>query len=456
MPLRFRLPDAVRNPVSIIGMVIATSMAILFVVLFLLELLGLLENPYIGLVLFVTLPLIFIIGLLLVPIGSWMARRRQRLHPELPAWPVIDLRNPHQRTIAVAVLMLTFANLVIVSLAAYGGVHYMDSSEFCGKVCHTSMEPEYTAYQQWPHARVECAQCHVGPGAGALIEAKVAGTRQLYHVVTNTVPRPVPPPAHLIRPARDTCERCHWPEELHGDRTRVIREFANDEKNSESTTTLRLHVGGGSSRLGIGTGIHWHMNLDNRVEFVSKKNAKGEESVPYVRLTDRQGRVHEFFAEGVTKPQIAGASLQRMDCMDCHNRPAHTFDYTPTRAVDNAMAAGRLPRELPFLRREAVEAVSADYPTRDAARQAIAKRLTDFYRTRPGIDPRLVQRAVATTQDVWQTNVFPTMNVKWGTYPNNIGHVDTPGCFRCHDDSHKAADGMVIRQDCELCHTAPE
>lgn len=437
-------------------MVIATTMAILFIVLLLLEIVGLLENPYIGLVLFVTLPVIFIIGLLLVPIGGWIITRRGRLHPDATAWPVIDLRVPHQRHVAMAVLVLTFVNVIIVSIAAYGGVHYMDSSKFCGTVCHTTMEPEYVAYQQWPHARVECAQCHIGPGVGAFAQAKLSGTRQLYKVLTNTVPKPVPAPAHLIRPARDTCERCHWSEDMHGDVTRVIHEYSNDEKNTESTTTLRLHVGGGSARLGVGTGIHWHMNLDNKVEFIARKDAQGQETVPYVRLTDDKGRVHEFYAEGVRPPQVANLPVQRMDCMDCHNRPAHTFFSTPQRAIDTAMASGRLPRDLPFVRREAVAAVSAQYPDKATALQAIAKRLDGFYRTRPETDPRLVQRAVAATQDMWQTNVFPAMHVTWGTYPNNIGHVDTPGCFRCHDDSHKAADGMVIRQDCELCHTAPE
>jgi nitrate/TMAO reductase-like tetraheme cytochrome c subunit len=452
----FRLPDAVRNPVSIIGMAVATTMAVLFLVLLLLELAGLLQNPYIGLVLFVALPVLFIAGLLLIPIGGWAGVRRRRLHPEAAEWPVIDLRVPRQRQIAIAVVALTIVNLVIVSLAAYGGVHYMDSSQFCGQICHTTMEPEYVGAQHWPHAHVECAQCHVGPDVGAFVQAKLSGTRQLYKVVTNTVPKPVPPPAHLIRPARDTCERCHWPEEMHGDVTKVIREYANDEQNTESTTTIRLHVGGGSARLGVGTGIHWHMNLDNTVEFVAIVDAKGEQTIPYVRLTDQRGRVREFYGEGVTRAQIAGRPVERMDCMDCHNRPAHTFDYTAQRAVDTAMALGRLPRELPYLRREAVAAVSAEYPDRAAGLQAIATRLTDFYRSRPDIDRRLVQRAIATAQDVWQANVFPAMHVTWGTYPNNLGHVDTPGCFRCHDDSHKSADGMVISQDCELCHTAPE
>jgi nitrate/TMAO reductase-like tetraheme cytochrome c subunit len=445
-----RLPDTVRNPVSLLGIGVATTMSVLFLVLLLLETVGAIENPYIGLLVFVTVPVVFVGGLLLIPIGTWWSARRRRIDPGRSEWPTIDLRNPQHRRVTVAVLALTLINVLIVSIAAGGAVHYMDSSQFCGQVCHTTMEPEYAAYQVWPHSRVACADCHVGPGAGALIQAKLAGTRQLYHVLTNQVPRPVPPPEQLIRPARDTCERCHWPEKFHGDKLRVIREYANDEKNTESVTTLQLHVGGGSTRTGVGSGIHWHMNLDNRVEFVAEK---GE--IPYVRFTDRNGRVREFVGEGHTAAQYSSAPLQRMDCMDCHNRPAHTMFFTPERAIDTAIAQGVIPRDLPFVRRETTTAVSATYGDRQAALDGIAMRLQEFYRSRSGVDAASVKRAVSGAQDVWANNVFPAMRVKWGTYPNNIGHVDAPGCFRCHDDSHKARDGSAIRQDCELCHTAP-
>jgi hypothetical protein len=448
------LPDAVRNPLSLLGVAIASAMAIVFLVLVALELLGYLTNPYIGLLVFVTLPVIFVAGLLLIPIGSWWSARRRRRDPTAPVWPVIDLGSPRQRTILASVLALTLVNMVIISIAAYGGVHAMESVEFCGQVCHTTMEPQYAAHQVWPHARVGCTQCHVGSGAGAFVEAKLAGTRQLFQVMTNRVPRPVPPPADLIRTARDTCEQCHWPETFRGDQVRVIREYANDEANTETATTLRLHIGGGSPGAGVGTGIHWHMNLDNQIDFIASDDR--QQTIPYVRLTDRQGNVREYLAEGVTREQIGDRPARRMDCMDCHNRPAHTFFYTPERAVDTAIAQGRIPRELPFVRREAVAAVRGAYADRNAALDAIAQRLTGFFTSRGGVDAALVTRAVSATQDVWSRNVFPAMNVTWGTYPSHIGHVDTPGCFRCHDDTHKSSAGTVISQDCELCHTLPE
>jgi len=449
----FRLPAAARNPISMFGVALASAMAILFLVLFLLDVVGYLTNPYLGLVLFVAVPAAFVLGLLLVPIGMWADARRRARYPDAAPLelPVIDLRRPRHRTVLATVAALTVVNVVILSMAAYGGVHYMETAPFCGTTCHVAMEPQWVAYQAAPHARVACVECHVGPGVPALARSKLAGTRQLFQVVTRSVPRPIPSP-ETMRPARDTCEHCHWPEKFHGDKVRIIREYADDEQNTESATTLVMHVGGGSAKLGVGTGFHWHMNINNRVEFVAPTGA--EDTIPYVKFTDSRGNVKEYFAEGVTPQQMAGRQRQTMDCMDCHNRPAHTFQATPERAVNEAIAQNRIPRELPFVRREAVAAITAEYPDRDEALASIATRLRDFYRSRPNPPAtQLVERAIAGTQDAWAGNVFPQMNVKWGTYPNNIGHVDFPGCFRCHDDLHTAKDGTVIPQDCESCHS---
>jgi len=447
MKALFNIPPVARNLVSLAGMAIATLMAWLFLALLVADLFGYLgNNPYIGLLLFVAIPAAFVIGLLLVPIGVW--RTRRRAVRGLPDWPVIDLRNPRQRSTIVMVLSLTIVNALIVSIAAVGTVHYMETTQFCGTVCHTTMEPEYVGHQRGPHARIDCVQCHVGPGAGALVQAKINGARQLVQVVTNRVPTPIPPPSELISSARDTCESCHWPERFIGERTRVIREFGNDAKNTETDTTLQLHVGGGSRARGIGTGIHWHVNLDNQIEFLS--DPARPETIPYVRLRDGQGNTSEYFAEGVTRQP--DGQLQRMDCMDCHNRPAHTFAPSAARAIDEAISEGLIPKDLPFVRREAVAAVSANYGDRDAAMSAIASRLHGFYKTQSGVDSALVDRAVAGSQTVWSSNVFPAMRVTWGTYPSHIGHVDSPGCFRCHDDEHKTKDGKAIGQDCETCH----
>jgi hypothetical protein len=448
-----------RNTVSIVGAVLATIGAVAFVVVFLADLFGLHSNPYIGIVFFLVLPVVFLLGLALIPVGIWLERRRRRAGkpPSEHHWPRIDLNNARQRGIAFSVLALTIVNVVVVSLASYRGVEYMDSVEFCGQVCHEVMQPEFVAYQDGPHARVTCVDCHIGSGAPWFVRSKLSGTRQVFAVLFDSHERPIPSPVENLRPARDTCEQCHWPEKFHGDMIKTIREYAEDEPNTESVTTLHIHVGGGSERLGLATGIHWHMSVANEVEYVATDATR--QVIPYVRLRDSSGRVKEYVVDGFTPDQIASGERRRMDCMDCHNRPSHPFALSAERAVDEAMATGEIAAALPFIKREAVAALKHEYANQQAAVDAIAARLREFYRKNYlavyNGERQAVERAVGATQRLYTRNVFPSMRVTWGTYPNNIGHVAFPGCFRCHDEEHKASDGSVIRQDCELCHAMP-
>jgi hypothetical protein len=445
------LPRSVRNPISLTGIAIATAGAIVFLVLLALELTGQLVNPYAGLLVFVAVPAVFLTGLLIIPIGVVRQRRRIAAGKATDEWPVIDLRLPRTRSVILGVAMITFVNVLIVSLAAYGAVHHMESVEFCGNTCHTTMEPEWKSHQVFPHASVTCVQCHVAPGAQGLVASKLAGTRQLWHVMTNQVAKPVPAPVHNMPEAAYTCKSCHWDEKDHGDVVRVIREYADDETGTETTTTLQVHVGGGRAAFGAGKGIHWHMNVANKVEYIATDAQR--QTIPWVRFTDRDGNVKEYVVDGVKQEELAQGQRRTMDCMDCHNRPAHTFSPSPERAVDMAIASGELPRTLPFARREAVAAVKDEYQSGDEARRGIEARLRKFYADKSS-DPALA-RTISAVQDIYSTNVFPAMKVKWGTYPNNIGHNFFNGCFRCHDENHKASDGSTIKQDCETCHAMP-
>jgi len=301
---------------------------------------------------------------------------------------------------------------------------------------------------------VTCVQCHIGPGASWFAKSKLSGTRQVFAVTLKTYSRPIPSPVQNLRPARDTCEQCHWPEKFHGDKVQRIYEYAEDEANTESLTTLDVHVGGGSERLGVATGIHWHMNVANEIEYISTDDKR--QVIPYVRLKDRFGNVREYFADGVTPEQLAKGERRRMDCMDCHNRPSHPMAPTAEKAINVAMARGEIPKTLPFIRREAVKALKVGYPTQDLASEGISRELREFYRTQYQAvymaRRKDVEKAVNAAQNVYRRNVFPEMNVQFGTYPNNIGHMDFPGCFRCHDENHKTKDGKTISQDCETCH----
>ena len=447
----------IRSPIAVAGMVLTTISAILFLIVFLADVLGLHTNPYAGILFFLLLPAVFLVGLFLIPFGAWVERRRRArgLAPSDVQWPRVDLNDPITRRAAVIVFGLTLANIVIVSLAAYRSVEYMDSPQFCGQTCHTVMKPEFSAYQGGPHSRVACVACHIGPGATSFARAKMSGIRQVLAVTFDTYSRPIPAPGHTLRPAREVCEQCHWPGKFHGDKTRRVTEYGDDEKNTASVTTLQIHVGGGGEALGAAQGIHWHMNIANTVEYIAIDDKR--QVIPWVRVTDRTGAVREYLAPGVTTDQLAAGERRTMDCIDCHNRPAHTMSATAERAVDERIASGEIPSTLPFARRETVKALKASYPTQAAAEEGIARSLRDVYRGDEagdrGARRQDVEKAVRAAIDIYRRSVFPEMHVQFGTYPNNIGHIDSPGCFRCHDDTHAARDGRKISQDCEVCHS---
>jgi nitrate/TMAO reductase-like tetraheme cytochrome c subunit len=443
-----------RHPLSIAGAWLTTLSALVFLFVFVIDLFALHSNPYVGLVFFVIIPMFFVLGLLMIPAGIVLEHRRRRHGLGPRRLPRIDLNDPmHQRTIVI-VLALTIANVLIVSLAAYRGVEYMESPEFCGRACHTVMQPEYLAHKDGPHSRVTCVECHVGSGAQSYVYYKLNGMRQLAHLVTDNYPRPVPSPVFNLRPARGTCEMCHWPEKFHGDKVEVVPEYASDEKNTNNSTRLLLHVGGGLPQFGLGAGIHWHTNSHIEIDFVATDPKRQE--IPYVRMKDAAGEIHEYRTAGADAAAIAAGERRRMDCVDCHNRPTHAFFATPERAVDFAIARGAIASDLPFVRRQTVAALKEPYADRATADREIEQRLRSFYAALPADDApptaAQIERLVAAAQFLHSRNVFPAMKVTWGTHLSNLGHTDAPGCFRCHDDQHKTPEGRAIRQDCELCH----
>lgn len=438
-----------RTPLAALGVVLTTACALLFLLALAVESFGLIQNPYVGILIFGALPTGFALGLVLVAVGNLRGRRRGA---EEISWPTIDLKNRGQRIFVMGLLAASIVNIAILSLAGYGAVHYMETPAFCGQVCHTVMEPEYVAHAQGPHANVTCVSCHVGSGAGALVSSKLDGARRLLGFVTGDIERPIPTPVITMRPARDTCGTCHWPEKIHGDRLKVIKEYADDEAASETVTTLELRVGGGSTALGIGEGIHWHMHVSNRVEYIALDAAR--QDIPLVTLTTGDGTVREFRRPGVTDEALAAGTRRQMDCTDCHNRPSHEFSPSAERAADAVLALGQVPRSLPFIRREMVKALKAEAPTKEAALAAIERDLRAFYAGSGAAGPAGadIDRAVRATQAVYRANVFPQMKITWGSYRSELGHTNSPGCFRCHDEEKITADGRTISQDCESCH----
>jgi NapC/NirT cytochrome c family, N-terminal region len=438
-----------RHPLAIAGALIATVSAVVFIALAIAMVAGLLENPYAGLVVFVAIPFAFVLGLLLIPAGMRLQRRKLQRDPNAAAdWPILDFRRADVRRGTLIVVALTAVNIVLLLLAGYGTLHWMESPTFCGQVCHAPMHPQFTAWQGASHGRVACVSCHIGEGAAAFVHAKLSGVRQLVHVMKGSYPRPIPPGAEMPPGAQArTCTSCHQPGRSDGDVIRVVREYADDEENSETKTILQMHLGKASS---AGRAIHWHANPAVRVEYVSTDATN--ETIPYVRVTDAKGQVKEYAAADA--PQgLDTTNRQAMDCVDCHNTVGHPIAAIAERAVDDAIAAGLVSRQLPFARREGVRLVKASYSSEETAIDAIDRGFREFYQSRSGsVDPHAMERSVAALQDVYRRNVFPTMKVTWGSYPDNKGHVTATGCFRCHDGSHTAKDGSTINADCEYCH----
>jgi hypothetical protein len=438
-----------RHPLAIAGVLITTASAVVFLALVIAMLTGLLTNPYAGLVVFIAIPALFVFGLLLIPWGIRLQRRRLERDPTAPSdWPVLDFRLAAVRRTTLLIAALTAVNIIIILLAGYGSLHWMESPTFCGQVCHTPMHPQFTAWGAAAHGRVACVSCHIGEGAAAFVHAKLSGVRQLVHVATNSYPRPIPPGAEMPAGAQaQTCAGCHEPGRASGDRIRVVREYADDEANTETITVLQMHVSRSPSST---RAIHWHANPAIRVEYVSTD--ENRETIPYVKVTDANGQVKEYRAPDTTDETVRTGTRRTMDCIDCHNTVGHPVAASPELAVDRAIAAALVSGDLPYVRREGIRLVKASYPTEDVALRAIDEGLRDFYKSQSAADQQKLGRTISALQDVYRRNVFPAMNVTFGSYPDNRGHVTSTGCFRCHDDSHNASDGSTISADCEFCH----
>ena len=396
------------------------------------------------------MPALVVLGLLCMPFGMWLEHRRLVRHPGAAReWFVVDFRSPATRRRVLMIVALTAVNAVIVLVARYGAIHSMESPSFCGQACHTPMHPQFTAWQDAPHSQVACVQCHIGEGGRAFIKYKMNGLRQLYHVVTGRYPRPIPGVADL-RPAPEVCGTCHWSGKGFGDVIRVKREYADDETSTETATILQMFVGGPGASTPSGRAIHWHADPRVRIDFIFTDGER--QTIPFVRYTDAEGRVREYATQGTTPEQLAKGTWRAMDCVDCHNVVAHRVATTPEQAVDAALAAGRIDRGLPFVRREAVRLMKSTYPSSDEAARSIDEEVRRFYASRGRAVDAQVTGAVTVLQTIYRRNVFPSMKVTFGTYPDNLGHVSSPGCFRCHDGSLTAKDGTTINADCEFCH----
>jgi nitrate/TMAO reductase-like tetraheme cytochrome c subunit len=449
------------NPVSLAGGAITTAAGITMIASWVAEIIGHpSENPYLGIIFSLLLPGLFVLGLLLIPWGMYLRRKKLQKEGRVPAiFPRIDFNDRIFRHGIDIVLVASVVNLLVVSVASYRGAAYMDSPNFCGQSCHV-MHPEYAAYLVSSHSHVDCVQCHIGNGARSYFEAKMNGTKQLIEVsmrpvagmapkLIPTYPTPIPSPVRNLRPAREICEACHTPTRFDGEKLLVKSSFSDDEQNTETQTVVVLHLGGVDSFSHL-TGIHGvHLG---HIEYIATDESRT--TIPWVQRRNADGSETAYAASALGGKMPQG-ERRVMDCIDCHNRAAHTMQ-TAEDALNRAMAEGGVSPDLPWVHKEGLELLKASYSTDAEASEKIPAQLEAFYRsqhpevmaTRAG----QVKTAGDALVNIFVHNAFPEMKVTWGTHPNHIGHMSYPGCFRCHDGDHSAQNGTAITQDCAACH----
>jgi len=439
-------PSLLRNWMSLMGLVVGIGALFSFFLLFMLDALAAASNPYVGIFTFCVVPAFLISGIALTTLGVWRERRkRQREKRDVPSLQ-IDLTKARDRRMLIAFMTGTMLFIMLSAVGSYNAYHVTESVEFCGETCHTVMKPEKTLHDLGPHARVACVECHVGSGASWYMRSKISGSYQLYSLAFHKYPTPIPTPIKNLRPARETCEQCHWPKEFVGNLDRTYNYFQDDASNSTYSIRLLLKVDSGDPSVKPAGGIHWHILSGNTVEYIATDAAR--QKIPWVRLTDAQGVVTVYRSPRFTN-DISQYEIRKMDCMDCHNRPSHRY-VAPDFAVNQALEERAIDPGLPWIKTNAVYVLTRHYNTDEEARKSIATALIGRYPNDARIGP-----AIAAVQKIYSDNFFPEMKADWKAYPDNIGHMIWPGCFRCHDGTHKSNDGrgMIKANDCNTCHT---
>jgi hypothetical protein len=452
-----KLPRLAYNFLSSVGATIAIIAGLMVVVMLLVSVFTDIENPYLGIFSFMVLPAILIFGLILIPIGMLRQWRREKRGEKLdrPKWPYVDLNIKSHRNAFFIFLIGTFFFLIFTAVGSYQAFHFSESVKFCGTTCHSVMKPEYTAYQHSPHARVACVECHVGPGAGWYTRSKLSGAYQVYATLVNNYPRPIPTPVENLRPARETCEECHWPAKFFGGMQMELDHYLYDESNSHWPINMLIKVGG-EQGTNEATGIHWHIGSDVQVEYISRDHER--EDIPWVRYTDLEtGEVTIYQDENnpLSQEEIDSLEPRAMDCVDCHNRPSHIY-HSPDDALDLALSTNLINPNIPEIKIAAVEAMTQEYDTEDEAMAGIRDYIVNYYKeNHPDYfdsSQQMIKTAIAGTQEQFSKNIFPEMKVRWEVYPDHIGHFYFKGCMRCHEGSHSSTEGEVITHSCNSCH----
>ena len=450
-------PPSFYNLITLVGTAVAGVSLALIVFLIILEMFATQSKPYMGIITFVILPMVLFVGIIMVAFGIIREHRRERLgKPHGLHLPQIDLNNPHHRA---AFTLFSIGTIVLLAFSAFGSFkayEYTDSDQFCGEICHNVMEPEYTAYQYSPHARVGCVQCHIGSGTDWFVRAKISGSYQVYAVLFNKYPKPIPTPIENLRPAQQTCEQCHWPKHFFSEKEHVNTYYISDEHNTKWTLNLLMKIGGGNIEAGPTSGIHWHMNIAHEVSYAALDTQR--QVIPWVRSKTPDGKETIYRSTDITisDDSLKKSLVRRMDCIDCHNRPTHIY-HPPARSVNHIMSLGWIDSKLPNIKSISVNALENPYIGRQSALDSIKLGINEYYQQNyPDIASSKkvkIDSAIVEVQKIYNRNYFPEMKVNWKNFNNNIGHLYYKGCFRCHDGKHVSDNGKVLSKDCNVCHT---
>ena len=454
-----QLPRSYYNITSFVGTLISGISLLLIIFLFLVSVLLDQGSSYLGLFIYILLPGFLILGLILIPIGMLIQHRKNKKGEgdKAPAMLKLDLNDPTHRNGFYIFIVGTVILLLLSGIGSYEAYHYTESVEFCGTMCHKVMNPEYTTFQNSPHARVACVECHVGSGASWYVKSKLSGLYQVYSVIFNKYPRPIPTPVTSLRPARETCEECHWPQKFYSPRFTYEKHYLSDTVNTEWNIQLKMKISASHKAEGLAEGIHWHINPDVKIEYFA--SSPDRENIPLVRkinLVTGDTTVFVDSNDPVDADTINTSELRVMDCMDCHNRPSHNYDI-PSNFIDEGIASGEIPVELPNIKLEAMEMLKVSYPTTDTALMMIEQGIKSYYAENfPEISAEKsdeIDQAIKGIKAGYINNIFPEMKASWDVYPDHIGHKVYNGCFRCHNDTHESKTGEVISKDCNTCHS---
>jgi hypothetical protein len=453
-----KLPNSVNNRLSITGAIVAFISLMFIIFFFIISLFYTEGGNYLGLFTYIILPVFLILGLILIPIGmiGKMRRMKKGIEPLKGKPWIIDFTDRRHRNATFIFAIGTVLLVFLTGIGSYEAFHYSESVQFCGTTCHQVMEPEHTAYQGSEHANVACVECHVGSGANWYVKSKLSGLRQVFVALTKSWPTPIETPITDLRPARETCEKCHWPAKFYSHKLVSEKHYLADSANTEWNIDLRMKIAASHSALGNTEGIHWHINPNVKIEYLDPQNDR--ENLPWVRSINLQtGDTTVYIdSDNPVSDSVFNATAPRtMDCMDCHTRPSHKY-RTPQSFVDIGIAAGDIPVTLPEIKKISMEVLMKEYANRQGAQDTIRQSVNTFYQeTYPDIYSSRkadIDKAIDGILAGYAKNIFPEMKASWDAYPDHIGHIEYGGCFRCHNDKHQSESGKVISRDCNLCH----